>query len=106
MIPVDGNGKRAAVGENRTPKSTEVLVDLTSDSEDEMPLKRKVPQSKRSPAAQITASDLSVKGDDSYNSNSGYYLYFYAWALLSLAPKAKISQCPRNNSFRLGHLRP
>ncbi|XP_073953436.1 E3 SUMO-protein ligase Su(var)2-10 isoform X1 [Choristoneura fumiferana] len=68
VIPVEGNGasKRAAVGEARTPKATEVLVDLTSDSEDELPLKRKVPQPKATPPA-----DAVVKTDDNYSSSNG-----------------------------------
>ncbi|XP_063367096.1 E3 SUMO-protein ligase PIAS2 [Cydia amplana] len=69
VIPVEGNSgnaKRAAVGENRTPKATEVLVDLTSDSEDELPLKRKVPQPKPTPPAEVT-----VKTDDTYSSSNG-----------------------------------
>ncbi|XP_030032288.1 E3 SUMO-protein ligase PIAS2 isoform X2 [Manduca sexta] len=72
VIPVEGSasnggGKRAAVGENRAAKPTaEVLVDLTSDSEDELPLKRKVPQPKPTPPA----SETSVKSDDNYSSSS------------------------------------
>lgn len=67
VIPIDGNGgtKRAAVGENRTPKAVEVLVDLTSDSEDELPLKRKVPQLKLSPAS----VDNTSATEDNYSSN-------------------------------------
>ncbi|XP_050682602.1 E3 SUMO-protein ligase PIAS3 isoform X2 [Leptidea sinapis] len=51
VIPIDseGSNKRAAVGEDRRPKATDVLVDLTSDSEDELPLKRKVPVPKATP---------------------------------------------------------
>lgn len=68
MIPVDsGGGKRAAVGEDRKPKPAEALVDLTSDSEDELPLKRKVPQPKPTPPV----SESSVKSDDNYSSSSG-----------------------------------
>ncbi|KAJ2948336.1 hypothetical protein O0L34_g7575 [Tuta absoluta] len=68
VIPVDsgssnGGNKRAAVGEARKP--TEVLVDLTSDSEDELPLKRKVPQSKPTPPI----SEANIKSDDSYSTN-------------------------------------
>ncbi|CAB3251182.1 unnamed protein product [Arctia plantaginis] len=66
VIPVEGGGKRAAVGEARAPKPAEVLVDLTSDSDDEMPLKRKVPQPKPTPPA----SESSVKSDDNYSSSS------------------------------------
>lgn len=72
VIPVDGNNgaKRAAVGEGRTPKTTEVLVDLTSDSEDELPLKRKVPQPKISPASIESIS----KSDDNYSTSNGKIL--------------------------------
>ncbi|XP_048483930.1 E3 SUMO-protein ligase PIAS2 isoform X2 [Plutella xylostella] len=65
VIPVDGNGtgKRAAVGDARTPKPTEVLVDLTSDSEDEQPLKRKQPKAPAAP-------EVTVKTDDGYNSST------------------------------------
>ncbi|KAJ0174000.1 hypothetical protein K1T71_010146 [Dendrolimus kikuchii] len=72
VIQVDGSGsgncaKKVAVGEARTAKpAPETLVDLTSDSEDELPLKRKVPQPKPTPPA----SDTSVKSDDNYSSSS------------------------------------
>ncbi|XP_045452487.1 E3 SUMO-protein ligase PIAS3 [Melitaea cinxia] len=70
VIPVDGNSnsgaKRAAVGDGRTPKPSEVLVDLTSDSEDELPLKRKVPQPKNSPPSVET----TIKSDDTYTTSS------------------------------------
>ncbi|XP_075980960.1 E3 SUMO-protein ligase Su(var)2-10 isoform X3 [Anticarsia gemmatalis] len=69
VIPVEGSGggaKRAAVGEARAPKAADVLVDLTSDSDDELPLKRKVPQPKPTPPA----SESSVKSDDNYSSSS------------------------------------
>lgn len=71
MIPVEGSnggggGKRAAVSEGRVPKAVaEVLVDLTSDSEDELPLKRKIPQPKATPPAVET----TIKTDDTYSSN-------------------------------------
>lgn len=72
VIPVEGSnggGKRAAVGEGRTPKAAaEVLVDLTSDSEDELPLKRKVPQPKATPPA---AESTTIKSDDNYSSSNG-----------------------------------
>ncbi|XP_013162992.1 PREDICTED: E3 SUMO-protein ligase PIAS2 isoform X2 [Papilio xuthus] len=73
IIPVEGTGggKRAAVGEGRTPKSTEALVDLTSDSEDEVPLKRKVPQPKHTPPADIKADDYSSSNAEAVSS-SGY----------------------------------
>lgn len=72
VIPVEGSngggGKRAAVGEGRTPKAAaEVLVDLTSDSEDELPLKRKVPQPKATPPA----AESTIKSDDNYSSSNG-----------------------------------
>ncbi|XP_026320421.1 E3 SUMO-protein ligase PIAS2 isoform X2 [Hyposmocoma kahamanoa] len=71
VIPVEGSngggGKRAAVGEGRTPKAAaEVLVDLTSDSEDELPLKRKVPQPKATPPA----AESTIKSDDNYSSSN------------------------------------
>ncbi|XP_039759088.1 E3 SUMO-protein ligase PIAS2 isoform X2 [Pararge aegeria] len=67
VIPVDGNGaKRAAVTENRTPKAVETLVDLTSDSEDELPLKRKVSQPKSTPPD----VDVPTKTEDNYNSSN------------------------------------
>ncbi|OWR55624.1 sumo ligase, partial [Danaus plexippus plexippus] len=67
VIPVDGNNsaKRAAVGDSRTPKTAEVLVDLTSDSEDELPLKRKIPQPKSTPPALD-----NIKTDDNYTTSS------------------------------------
>lgn len=62
-----GGVKRAAVGEGRTPKAAaEVLVDLTSDSEDELPLKRKIPQPKATPPV---AEPTIIKSDDNYSSN-------------------------------------
>lgn len=68
MIPVEGGGaKRAAVGEARAARAADVLVDLTSDSDDELPLRRKVPQPKPTPPA----SESSVKSDDNYSSSSG-----------------------------------
>ncbi|CAH0590121.1 unnamed protein product [Chrysodeixis includens] len=68
VIPVDGGGaKRAAVGEARAARAADVLVDLTSDSDDELPLKRKVPQPKPTPPN----SESSVKSDDNYSSSSG-----------------------------------
>ncbi|XP_046969939.1 E3 SUMO-protein ligase PIAS3 isoform X2 [Vanessa cardui] len=69
VIPVEGsnNGaKRAAVGEGRTPKTAEVLVDLTSDSDDELPLKRKLPQPKLSPSS----LEATIKTDDAYTTSS------------------------------------
>ncbi|PZC83100.1 E3 SUMO-protein ligase PIAS3 isoform X1 [Helicoverpa armigera] len=71
VIPVEsggsaGSAKRAAVGEARAPRSADVMVDLTSDSDDELPLKRKVPQPKPTPPA----SESSVKSDDNYSSSS------------------------------------
>ncbi|XP_053614295.1 E3 SUMO-protein ligase PIAS3 isoform X2 [Plodia interpunctella] len=70
VIPVpeggNGGGKRAAVGEARAPKPAEAVVDLTSDSEDELPLKRKVPQPKATPPA----PESSIKTDDGYSSNA------------------------------------
>ncbi|XP_045777156.1 E3 SUMO-protein ligase PIAS3 isoform X2 [Maniola jurtina] len=67
VIPVDGNNaKRAAVGDARTPKAIETLVDLTSDSEDELPLKRKVTQPKSTPPAVETPT----KTEDNYNSSN------------------------------------
>ncbi|KPJ03252.1 hypothetical protein RR46_06408 [Papilio xuthus] len=68
---MDKSGERAAVGEGRTPKSTEALVDLTSDSEDEVPLKRKVPQPKHTPPADIKADDYSSSNAEAVSS-SGY----------------------------------
>ncbi|XP_059059566.1 E3 SUMO-protein ligase PIAS2 isoform X2 [Achroia grisella] len=76
VIPIDGNsgggGKRAAVGETRVPKPAEAVVDLTSDSEDELPLKRKVPQPKVTPPI----SEANIKSDDYSSveavSSSGY----------------------------------
>lgn len=59
--------KRAAVGEARAPRSADVMVDLTSDSDDDAPLKRKVPPPKPTPPA----SESSVKSDDNYSSSSG-----------------------------------
>ncbi|XP_072943055.1 E3 SUMO-protein ligase PIAS3 isoform X2 [Epargyreus clarus] len=79
VIPVDGNGsaKRAAVGEGRTPKAAEVLVDLTSDSEDELPLKRKIPLPKGTPPAPETKSEDNYSSDCTLTaaeavSSSGY----------------------------------
>ncbi|XP_052743660.1 E3 SUMO-protein ligase PIAS3 isoform X3 [Bicyclus anynana] len=67
VIPVEGNNaKRAAVGDGRTPKAVETLVDLTSDSEDELPLKRKVTQPKSTPPDM----DMPTKTEDSYNSSN------------------------------------
>ncbi|XP_034835384.1 E3 SUMO-protein ligase PIAS3 isoform X2 [Maniola hyperantus] len=67
VIPVDGsNAKRAAVGDARTPKAIETLVDLTSDSEDELPLKRKVTQPKSTPPA----VEIPTKTEDNYNSSN------------------------------------
>ncbi|XP_045527807.1 E3 SUMO-protein ligase PIAS3 isoform X1 [Pieris brassicae] len=68
VIPIEGNNaaKKAAVGENRTPKPTEVLVDLTSDSEDELPLKRKTPAPKSTPPI----ADQTPK-EENYNTNNG-----------------------------------
>lgn len=68
---MDNGAKRAAVGEGRTPKTTEVLVDLTSDSEDELPLKRKVPQPKSSPAASMESVS---KSEDNYSTSNGNYI--------------------------------
>ncbi|CAH2984701.1 unnamed protein product [Chilo suppressalis] len=78
VIPVEGSnnggGKRAAVGEGRAPKPAEAVVDLTSDSEDELPLKRKVPQPKATPPM----PESTIKTDEPYNSptetvsSSGY----------------------------------
>ncbi|KAL0869656.1 hypothetical protein ABMA27_005905 [Loxostege sticticalis] len=78
VIPVEGGssggGKRAAVGEARAPKATEAVVDLTSDSEDELPLKRKVPAPKSTPPV----PEATIKTDESYSStveavsSSGY----------------------------------
>ncbi|KAM3956696.1 LOW QUALITY PROTEIN: E3 SUMO-protein ligase Su(var)2-10 [Aphomia sociella] len=77
VIPIEGsNGsgaKRAAVGETRAPKPAEAVVDLTSDSEDELPLKRKVPQPKSTPPV----SEVNIKTDDYSSSveavsSSGY----------------------------------
>jgi hypothetical protein len=65
----NGSGKRAAVGEGRTPKPAEAVVDLTSDSEDELPLKRKVPQPKITPPV----AESTIKTDEVYNS-SGWYI--------------------------------
>ncbi|CAH0764217.1 unnamed protein product [Diatraea saccharalis] len=79
VIPVEGGntggGKRAAVGEARTPRPAEAVVDLTSDSEDELPLKRKVPQPKHTPPV---LPESTIKTDEPYNgstetvSSSGY----------------------------------
>ncbi|XP_060805520.1 E3 SUMO-protein ligase PIAS3 isoform X2 [Amyelois transitella] len=69
VIPVEGGGgggKRAAVGEARTAKPAEAVVDLTSDSEDELPLKRKVPQPKSTPPV----PESSIKTDDGYASSN------------------------------------
>ncbi|XP_068620211.1 E3 SUMO-protein ligase PIAS3 isoform X2 [Battus philenor] len=68
IIPVEGTGggKRAAVGEGRTAKPANTLVDLTSDSDDEIPLKRKVPQAKHSPPA----SEANDKTDEYSASNA------------------------------------
>lgn len=67
VIPVEAGGaKRAAVGEARAPQAAEVLVDLTSDSDDELPLKRKIPQPKITPPI----SESSIKSDDNYSSSS------------------------------------
>ncbi|CAH2042592.1 unnamed protein product, partial [Iphiclides podalirius] len=69
IIPVDGSGggaKRVAVGEGRTPKPAELLVDLTSDSDDEVPLKRKVPLPKHSPPI----LESNIKTDDYASSNA------------------------------------
>nr|XP_037873741.1 E3 SUMO-protein ligase PIAS3 isoform X4 [Bombyx mori] len=119
VIPVDSGGsgaKRAAVGENRAVKpATEVLVDLTSDSEDELPLKRKVPQPKPTPPV----SESSIKSDDNYSSSSaveavsssGYRSPGGAAAVISLdspSPPAHepqvsitpIERCTSNNSER------
>ncbi|CAK1553012.1 unnamed protein product [Leptosia nina] len=88
VIPIDGTGasKKAAVGENRTPKSTEVLVDLTSDSEDELPLKRKTPAPKSTPPL----PDQTPK-EENYNSSnaeavssSGYRSPSNSGAVISL----------------------
>ncbi|XP_028171424.1 E3 SUMO-protein ligase PIAS2 isoform X13 [Ostrinia furnacalis] len=77
VIPVEGGSsggaKRAAVGETRAPKATEAVVDLTSDSEDELPLKRKVPAPKATPPVPETA----IKTDETFSnseavSSSGY----------------------------------
>ncbi|KAI5642924.1 MIZ/SP-RING zinc finger domain-containing protein [Phthorimaea operculella] len=62
-IKSDDNYSSNAVGEAR--KLTKVLVDLTSDSEDELPLKRKVPQPKATPPI----SETNIKSDDNYSSN-------------------------------------
>ena len=70
---MDNGAKRAAVGEGRTPKTTEVLVDLTSDSEDELPLKRKVPQPKSSPAASMESVS---KSEDNYSTSNGNFFLF------------------------------
>lgn len=69
----NGGAKRAAVGDGRTPKPSEVLVDLTSDSEDELPLKRKVPQPKNSP----TSVEATTKSDDTYTTSSGMDIYMF-----------------------------
>ncbi|KAJ8718028.1 hypothetical protein PYW07_005958 [Mythimna separata] len=61
-----GGAKRAAVGETRAARCADVMVDLTSDSDDDAPLKRKVPPPKPTPPA----SDASVKSDDNYSSSS------------------------------------
>lgn len=69
VIPVDsgvGAAKRAAVGEARAPRSADVMVDLTSDSDDELPLKRKIPPPKATPPA----SDVNIKTDDNYSSSA------------------------------------
>ncbi|KAH9635826.1 hypothetical protein HF086_002386 [Spodoptera exigua] len=69
VIPVDsgvGAGKRAAVGEARAPRSADVMVDLTSDSDDELPLKRKIPPPKATPPA----SEANIKSDDNYSSSA------------------------------------
>ncbi|XP_026763044.1 E3 SUMO-protein ligase PIAS2 isoform X2 [Galleria mellonella] len=76
VIPIEGSGgggKRAAVGESRAPKPAEAVVDLTSDSEDELPLKRKIPLPKGTPPA----PEVTVKSDDYSSSveavtSSGY----------------------------------
>ncbi|CAG5029775.1 unnamed protein product [Parnassius apollo] len=69
IIPVDGTGgaKRAAVGEGRIAKPTELLVDLTSDSDDEVPLKRKVQQPKQTPPIVETNN---IKTDDYASPNA------------------------------------
>ncbi|KOB76154.1 Suppressor of variegation 2-10 [Operophtera brumata] len=71
VIPVDSgdrvggsDAKLAAVGEDRTPKPADAMVDLTSDSEDELPLKRKAPPPKGSPP-----ETRVIKNDDSYSSS-------------------------------------
>ncbi|XP_035435340.2 E3 SUMO-protein ligase PIAS2 isoform X3 [Spodoptera frugiperda] len=69
VIPVDsgvGAAKRAAVGEARAPRSADVMVDLTSDSDDELPLKRKIPPPKATPPA----SEVNIKTDDNYSSSA------------------------------------
>ncbi|CAH0713177.1 unnamed protein product, partial [Brenthis ino] len=107
VIPVDGNNgaKRAAVGEGRTPKTTEVLVDLTSDSEDELPLKRKVPQPKSSPAS----IESIAKSDDNYStsnaeavSSSGYRSP--GGAVISLdSPSPPAPASPRHDAHADAH---
>ncbi|XP_041984954.1 E3 SUMO-protein ligase PIAS3 isoform X2 [Aricia agestis] len=73
VIPVDNGGgaKRAAVGESRTAKVVDVLVDLTSDSEDELPLKRKVPQTSPAPAPSEEYSNSTASAAEAVSS-SGY----------------------------------
>ncbi|GBP70100.1 E3 SUMO-protein ligase PIAS4 [Eumeta japonica] len=81
VIPVDGgnsnsgggDSKRAALGDGRTPKpaAAEVLVDLTSDSEDELPLKRKVPQPKSTPPQPPPPhAETSSANEDAYSTSN------------------------------------
>ncbi|XP_049876865.1 E3 SUMO-protein ligase PIAS3 isoform X2 [Pectinophora gossypiella] len=106
VIPVEGGssgggGKRAAVGESRAAKSAEVLVDLTSDSEDDVPLKRKVPQPKATPPA----IETTIKNDDNYSSSneavssSGYRSPGAGGGVISLdspSPPAASPPAPRD----------
>ncbi|XP_045501673.1 E3 SUMO-protein ligase PIAS3 isoform X2 [Colias croceus] len=97
VIPLDSNGaKKAAVGENRTPKSTEVLVDLTSDSEDELPLKRKTPAPKSSPIAPVTPKEENYSSNAEAVSSSGYRSPSGACGVISLdSPSPPAPTSPR-----------